>query len=157
MDQALGRKTYAVLAIVLGLPTLATGGLFVLTALFLGVVALIEDPSMAMPVLAAGIGGLLGLAGWAVLSWLYWRGGSEGLRRAPRWAWLGLAAGCIVAAWFLAVAGADYPKYAAEGGLMLGLVLATVLPRGPLLLPLALYLALAALWPQRRAKAAGSG
>ncbi len=151
------RKFYAVLAGLLGLPTLATGGLFALTAFMFGGLMLTQGESDGAPVLLAGLGGLLGLTAWANLSWRYWREGGPGLRQAPRWAWLGLAAGCVAAVWLLATASADYSKYAAEGAFGVGMLAVAILPRGPLLLPLALYLALAALWPRHRAAAAGSG
>lgn len=151
----MGRKLYAVMAVVLGLPTLASGGLFALTAFLFGALALTQGEASGLPMLAAGIGGIAGLAGWANLSWRYWREGGAGLRRARWWAWLGLLAGCAAAVWFMTTASADYAKYASQGAL--GVMAAAVLPRGPLLLPLALYLALAAVWPRRSAVASGSG
>lgn len=151
----MARKAYAVLALAIGVPTFAAGLPFSLTALALGGSAVFGADGSAAPILLAGVGGLAGLMAWAFLSLRYWREGAAGLRRARPVAWLGLGAGCAAAGWYVVTAWADYAKYAAEG--YASIWWAAVLPFGPALIPLACYLALAALWPPRRTAAPATG
>lgn len=147
------RAVYTVMAVLFGAPSLLVGGPFACMALLLGLVAVREPGGLAA--LAAGLGGMAGLLAWALLSWRYWRQGGGGLRQAPAWLWLALLAGCAAAVALLVSAWADVPRYIALGGWHVALLAATVLPRGPLLLPLAAFLAMAALAaPARAARAA---
>jgi len=152
----MARKVYAVLALAVGVPTLAAGTLFSLTALALGgATALGVDSSGAVAMLSAGVGGLAGLVSWTFLSLRYWHEGGSGLRRARPIAWLGLAAGCAAAGWYVVTAWPDYAKYAGEGYAVLWWT--AVLPFGPALIPLACYLAAAAIWPARRTAMPATG
>lgn len=92
------RRRYFVLALVLGLPTLAAGGTLAVMAVtvffsrnrYLG-------SSESLLLLVWGLAGILGLLGWLWLSGVYLRQGRAGLRRTGPIAWVAIALGALAA------------------------------------------------------------
>ncbi|WP_422505198.1 hypothetical protein [Stenotrophomonas sp. GZD-301] len=96
MNDLAQRRTYAVLALLLGLPTLAVGG----TLSVLAVIVYFSRNSYmgtteSLTLLALGLSGILGLLGWLWLSGVYLRHGRAGLRRSSPLGWIGIACGVI--------------------------------------------------------------
>ncbi|TGY35924.1 hypothetical protein [Stenotrophomonas maltophilia] len=96
MNDIAQRRTYAVVALLLGLPTLAVGGTLSVLAF---IVFFSRNSYMgtleSLALLAWGLSGILGLLGWLWLSGVYLRHGREGLRRSSPLGWIGIACGVI--------------------------------------------------------------
>lgn len=129
-DGRFARATFAVAALALGTPTLVFGGWLATVGLFYGLTGMLSGHEGSLLLMLWGLAGLVGLVAALTLSVSYVHGGRASLRRRAWPWWPALLTGMAAAGPWLSTIGGT-------GGDVLVPLLA-----GPLLLPVALVLAL---------------
>ncbi len=127
-DGMVARATFAVVALLLGAPTVVVGGWLASLGLFFGLAGLASGDDHSLLLMVWGLAGLVGLVAALVLSVAYVHGGRASLRRRSWPWWPALLAGIAAAAvWLQAIVPPGRGEW-------------LVLAAGPLLIPVALAL-----------------
>lgn len=143
---------YAMLALAAGVPTAMANGEFLVQGLFMWIgvsLGLIHEPDILVPALLSA-GCAFGFAAWVALSAFHLWGGRYWLRRAPVGLWYALGAGVASVSGIGVLSLAASFEWGGAAASYLGAwpgVEGPILLRGPVVLPLAGFLAWAAWWP----------